>query len=151
MIHAQTSKYIVITNPAAAVNNASFTTAEIDTTGFDYAEIYAVMGATDIALTALKVTESDTAGSGHADVTGLVYGTSLDIAGSASALPAATDDNKAFKFEIDLRGRKRYLDTVVTVGAGTTGAFVTLFIILSRAEQALASASSRGFANILRV
>lgn len=151
MIHAQTSKYIVITNPAAAVNNASLTTAEIDTLGFDYAEIYAVMGATDIALTALKVTESDTAGSGHTDVTGLVYGTSADISGSTSALPTATDDNKCFKFEIDLRARKRYLDTVVTVGAGTTGAFLTLFIILSRAEQALTSAANRGFANILRV
>ncbi len=59
------------------------------------------------------------------DVTGLVYGTSAGIAGTTSALPTATDDNKCFKFEIDLRGRKRYLDLVATCGDGATGTFAT--------------------------
>lgn len=151
MIHAQNMKFVSITPPAAIVDNASYTTAELDTLGWDYCTIVAYLGATDIAMVALKVTESDTSGSGHADVTGLIYGTSADIAGATSALPSATDDNKFFVFEIDLRGRKRYLDLVATAGDGTAGTYLTAFAILSRGEQAKQDVTSRGVANILRI
>ncbi len=127
------------------------TTTEIDTVGFDYAEIYVVLGATDIAMTELKVTESDTSGSGHADISGLVYGTDNDIEGNASALPSDTDDNKLFKFEIDLRARKRYLDLSGTVGNGTTGTFVTAFAVLSKADEAPVTVAGRGMGGCLRV
>ena len=148
---AQNFKFVSVTPPAAIVDNASYTTAEIDTQGYDYATIICYLGASDIAMTALAVTESDTTGSGHANVTGLVYGTSADIAGSTSALPSATDDNTAFAFEIDLRGRKRFLDLTATAGDGTAGTFATMFAILWRGDEQLQSASARGFANILRV
>lgn len=151
MLAPQSDKFVMVTAPAAIIDNASLTTTEIDTQGFDYAEIMVIIGATDIALTALKVQESDTSGSGHADVTGLVYGTSADISGSTSSLPGATDDNKCFLFEVDLRKRKRYLDVVATVGDGTAGAFVTVVARLSRRDEALQSASARGYGNILRV
>lgn len=128
----QNVKYVAITPPGALIDNASATTAEVDTLGFAYLTIVAHLGATDIAMTALKVTESDTSGSGHADVTGLVYGTSTDIDGNTSALPSATDDNGFFVFNIDLRGRKRYIDVTATVGDGTTGAYLTIIGILSR-------------------
>ena len=150
MISAQNTKFVSLTPPAAIVDNASYTVAELDPAGYDYAVIYCYLGATDIAMTALKVTESDTAGSGHADVTGLVYGTSADIAGSTSALPIDTDDNKCFAFEIDLRGRKRYLDVTATAGDGTNGTYATLFALLSRAEGLGDTASDRGYGNILR-
>lgn len=151
MIPAQNYKLVSITPPAAIVDNASYTTSEIDTNGFDYAQIVVYLGATDIAMTALAVTESDTTGSGHANVTGLVYGTSTDIDGTTSALPAATDDNKFFVFDIDLRGRKRYLDVTATAGNGTAGTYATIFAMLWRADETPHSASTRGAGNVLRV
>jgi len=150
MIHAQNAKYVLVTSPVAIVNNASWTTAEIDTAGWDYAEVAFCMGANDIDVTALKVTESDTSGSGHVDVPGLVYGTSANIAGSTSALPLATDDDSIFKFEIDLKNRKRYLDFVATNGNGAAGGFACIVARLSRAENAPTTAAEAGCADILR-
>jgi hypothetical protein len=151
MLDMIADKFVMVTPPAAIIDNTSPATTEIDTAGFRHARILVLIGATDIALTALKVTESDSAGSGHADVTGLIYGTSNGINGSVAALPSATDDNKCFAFEIDLRGRKRYLDVVATVGDGAAGAYVTIIALLSRAEVRPMTAAERGYANILRV
>lgn len=148
---AQTYKFVSVTPPAAIVDNAAYTTAEIDTVGYDYATILCYLGATDIAMAALAVTESDTSGSGHANVTGLVYGTSTDISGATSALPSATDDNGCFAFEIDLRGRKRYLDVTATAGDGTLGTFLTVAALLWRGDELQQTASARGLSNILRV
>lgn len=153
-MHAQQmDKFTSITPPAVIVDNASYTTATVDTLGYDYCRIFAYLGATDIAMVDLKVQESDDSGmSGAADVTGLVYGTSTNIAGSTSSLPSATDDNKCFVFEIDLRGgRKRYLDLVATAGNGAAGTYLTAFALLSRAENTGLTASARGFGDILRV
>ena len=104
-------------------------------------------------MTALKMQESDTSGSGHADITGLVYGTSSNIAGSTSALPSATDDNKTFLFEIDLKGRKRYLDLVATAGDGAAGTFMAAVAVLGRAEDLTDTAAGRlgSAGDILRV
>jgi len=119
MNNLQNVKVVNVTPPAAIVDNASFATTTIDTLGFNKVAIYFSLGATDIAMTALKVQESDDSGmSGAADITGAVYG-----ATGAPALPTATDDNKIFGFFIDLKGRKRYLDVVATAGDGSTGTF----------------------------
>ena len=151
MIHAQNTKTINVIPPVAIKDNTSWTTTEIDTLGYDYAVITVNLGATDIAMAALKVQESDTSGSGFADVTGLVFGTSTNIAGSTSALPTATDDDDNFKFEIDLRGRKRYLDLVATAGNGTTGTYASAVCELSRATNVPQTAAERGCNQILRV
>jgi hypothetical protein len=45
----QNTKLVSITPPAAIVDNASWTTAEIDTSGWDYAQIICYFGAMDIA------------------------------------------------------------------------------------------------------
>jgi hypothetical protein len=150
MNQSQFNKFVSITPPAAIVDNASYATTSIDTAGFEYLEVFVFLGATDIAMTALKLQESDTDGS-YADVTGLIYGTSAGIAGTTAALPIATDDNKCFKFEVDLRGRKRYFDLVATAGDGSAGTFLTAFALLSRASDHPVSASERGFGNIVRV
>ena len=148
---AQHEKFVSITPPAAIVDNASYTTSTIDTKGYAYLRVFAYLGATDIAMAALKLQESDDSGmSGAADITGLVYGTSANVAGSTSALPSATDDNKCFVFEVDLRGRKRYIDLVATAGDGTTGTYLTAFALLSRPGDVPVSASERGFGDILR-
>jgi hypothetical protein len=150
MIPARLVKYVSITPPAAIVDNASFTTTEIDTNGFNHMTVVVYLGATDIAMTALTITESDTTGSGHAAVTGLVWGTSTNIDGSTSALPSATDDNTFQIADIDLRGRKRFIDVTATMGDGTVGGFVTILGILSRASQTPKSISDIGANEVLR-
>ena len=150
MNQLQNTKFVSITPPAAIVDNASYTTASIDTQGWDYLQVVVYLGATDIAMTALKLQESDTDGS-YGDVTGLVFGTSSNIAGSTSTLPSATDDNKFFVFDVDLRGRKRYFDLVATAGDGTAGTFLTAFAILSRGKEQPVTAAERGASQILRV
>ena len=150
MIPARLVKYVSITPPAAIVDNASFTTAEIDTNGFNHMTVVVYLGATDIAMTALTITESDTTGSGHAPVTGLVWGTSTNIDGSTSALPSATDDNTFQIADIDLRGRKRFIDVTATMGDGTVGGFVTILGILSRGSQTPKSISDIGANEVLR-
>lgn len=152
MNSAQHDKFVMLTAPGALIDDASLTTTTLDTQGFSYCRIFVVLGATDIALTALKVQEDDDVNLGTvADVTGLIYGTSADIAGSTSALPSATDDNKCFAFEISLQGRKRYLDLVATVGNGSAGGYVTAFALLSRASDIPVTKTERGYGNILRV
>ena len=141
MIHQQNIKLLNVTPPAARVNNGSFTINEIDTKGFDYLTVTLYLGDTDIALTVMKLQESDTSGSGYADVSG----------GAFSSLPAATDDNKFYRFFVPLQGRKRYLKPVITVGNGSTGAFAAIWAELSRAEQAPDSVSERGLGGQLFV
>lgn len=152
MIALQNTKFVNLIPPVAIKDNASWTCTEVDTLGYDYATFVVNLGATDIAVATLKVQESNTSGSGFADVTGLVFGTSNNIAGSASTLPAATDDDKIFVFEIDLRkGRKRYLDLVATAGNGTAGTYASGIAILSRGENCPVTAADRGASQILRV
>ena len=150
MIAAQNQRFVSITPPQAIVNTGSWTTASIDTAGYDYLEVFVYLGATDIAMTVLKLQESDSDGS-YADVTGLIYGTSAGIAGTTSALPSATADNTCFKFEVDLRGRKRWFDLVATTGTGSTGTYFTAFALLTRAKDTPVTASERNFNNILRL
>ena len=150
-VKLQECKVTRVIDPAAIKDNASWTTEEIDTKGFDYAQIYVYLGASDIAVAALKVQESAASGSGFADVTGLIFGTSTNTAGSTSTLPSATDDSKFFVFDIDLRPRQRYLDLVATAGDGAAGTYAVAWVVLSRAGETPMSASERGCSQILRV
>lgn len=151
MNHLQATKIVNVIPPVARVDNASWTTTEIDTKGYDYATIVINLGATDVTLAALKVQESDTSGSGFADVTGLIYGTSTGINGTTAALAGTGADDDVYLFEIDLRNRKRYLDVVATAGNGTAGTFASGVCLLSRAKNHPQTATERGVANVLRV
>ena len=150
MIPTQITKTVSITPPGAIVDDTSYTTAAVDTKGWEYATIYVYLGATDIAMAALKVQESDD-NSAYSDVTGLVYGTSTNSAGSTSTLPSATDDNKFFAFHVDLKGRKRYLDLVATAGNGAAGTYLTAWAVLSRGKEFPNSATERGLSQELMV
>lgn len=130
---------------------ATATSYVIDTAGIDYVSIDVVIGATDIALTALKVQESDTKTdattlSSPTDVTGLVYGAS-----GAPALPSATDDNKIFSFEINTQNRKRYLQLVATAGNGTTGAALCAKFTAGKIGNQTLDAAGKGVAAVLNV
>ena len=151
MIDAQEAKWINVTPPAAISDNKDLTTNEIDTLGWDYLEIAVVLGATDIAMATLKVCEGDATGEATEDITGLVFGTSLKIDGVKSALPSATDDDKIFLCQIDLRGRKRYIDVAAKSGDGTAGTYCAIVARLSRGKVLPSDAAGAGAAAILRV
>ena len=145
------AKFTQVIAPAAIVDNASFTTVEIDTIGYNYATIIFNLGATDIAMTALKVQESDTSGSGFADIAGADLSSATDIDGAATELPSATDDNNVIVIQLDLRGRKRYLDLVATAGNGAAGTFASAVCVLSQADVAPESVSAAGCETLVRL
>lgn len=157
MIHGQNTKVVNVSPPVAIIDNASAVTTVIDTLGWDYCQVFCFYGVTDIATVALKMQESEgttnatTLDGNAADITGLVFGTSTNIAGSTSALPASTADNNVYRFDIDLKNRKRYLDLVATLGDGAAGTFFTACAILSRGGIAPTTAAQSGCGDILRV
>lgn len=151
MIQAQRRKIVAIAEPEAIKDNASWTCSYVDTAGFDYAEIYVHLGATDVDMAACKVQECDTSGGTYADVTGLIFGTSTTIGAATSTKPKAADDNLFFKCEIDLRYRKRYLKPVLTAGDGTSGTYAVCWAELSRAEAMPDTEAEAGCHEILRV
>lgn len=143
-------KVFGVVPPAAIVNNASLTCNVIDTWRADYLEINVYLGATDIALTALKLQESDAKASGTTltsgvDITASVFGTANNDTGVASTLPSATDDNHVFAFFVDLRGRKRYILPVITVGNGSTGAYCSVIAKLSRNAEGPRTAADANY------
>ena len=149
-------KLVAVTPPAAIVDNASLTCNVVDTLGFRFARYVFYFGAMDIAVATLKIQEADAKSSGTAltsgaDITGAVFGTSTNDTGSTSTLPSATDDNKFFTVEIDLRGRKRYLNPVATMGDGAAGTFVAVHCELYRGENVPTTAAQKGVAQNLRV
>lgn len=143
-------KVMSIAHPQALVDNTSWTTTEIDTATFWYMRVVVDIGATDVAMAALAITESDTTGASHAEVTGLIFGTSTNSAGSTSSLPSATDDNKFFIFDIDLRGRKRFIDLTMTAGDGSTGTYGQAAAYLW-GETAPDTAAEYGASQVLQV
>jgi hypothetical protein len=153
MINVMDQKVLLITPPGAIVDAASLTTTAIDTKGWDWLTVLVILGATDIAMTALKLQTSDTDGS-YADLTGAVFGTSVMPDGSTSALPAAsgaTGDNTIHAIQVNLKGKKRFFDLVATGGDGTAGAYIMAIAILSRGETSPSTAAGRGLAQELVV
>lgn len=115
-----------------ALDNVSATIAYIDTlyngVSFRQAVFIIRLSATDIALSALKVQESDSSGTGYTDITATVAG------GAGFALPTATDDNKTYLIEVSFK--KRYLKLVITAGDGSTGATVSALVVLDNPQSA---------------
>jgi len=153
MNYLQTVKKGISVSPALA-DNATFTSNVIDTMGADFCSIDVIVGTTDVAMATLKVQESDTkssdtALSSGADITGLVFGTStLPIVdgGTTSALPTDAQDNKVFTFDINLQGRKRYLQLIAVAGNGTTGTYLAAVHTLSKLSDGAYNATQRGLA-----
>ena len=136
MNHASGNKSA--TKAAASVAASATHSHEIDTLGFKYASIDVVYSPFTAATTAyasvLKVQESDASGSGQADISGLSV-----TAGAGSTTGASV--GAIARFNVDLRGRKRYL-TVVT-SPGNTVAVVTN-ARLTKAEQGAYDATTAG-------
>lgn len=140
MNHASGNKSV--TRAAASVAASATHSHEIDTLGFKYASIDVIYSpftaATSSYASVLKVQESDASGSGQADVSGLSI-----TAGAGSTTGAAV--GAVARFNIDLRGRKRYL-TVVT-SPGNTVAVVSN-ARLSKGDQHAVTSTESGVNNV---
>lgn len=140
MKQAQATKIVSITPPAVILDNTSATTNVVDTFGFSYAVVTVHLGATDIAMSALKLQHSDAKASSTALTSG------VDITGGdfSAALPSATADNGFVRWYVDLKGLGRYLDLVATVGDGSTGTYFTAWAELYEGSITPSDATARG-------
>lgn len=138
MIEMQTVKFINVSPAKAVSDNATIAAAEIDTLGWSYLTYVFAFGAMDIAMAAMKVTHSDAAGSGHVDLAG------ADFSVAPATLPASTDDDTLSVAHINLVGKKRYFDLVLTSGDGAVGTYLAVVAILSRGDEAATTAALQG-------
>jgi hypothetical protein len=147
MQRLQDIKIVKITSPGVIVDNAAFTTDIIDTKGWDEALFVFQLGALDIAMTALKLQESEDSGmSGATDISG------ADFSVSPATLPSATADNTLFGVHVKLGGsRKRYMDLSATGGDGAAGTYADGFVILAKGETSPDTVAERGFNQLLTV
>lgn len=110
----------------------------VDTLGWARADVYVMIGATDIAVAAMGLYSGTAAASG-ADDSDYSAITGLQASGASGdgRLPTATDDNKVFRLGVDLRNDniEQYLALDFTAGNGTAGTFVVAWCVLSRAEE----------------
>lgn len=135
----QNLKFINVTPPGAIVDNAAFTTASVDSKGWDELAFIVSLGALDIAIAAFKLGNSDTDGS-YVDLSG------ADFSVSPLTLPASTDDNKVYAIFVNCGGKKRYFDLTLTGGDGATGTYASVLAILAKGETAPSTATLRGLA-----
>ena len=131
-----------VSKHSASVAASATYTHEIDTLGFKYASIdvmFSPFTASNVSIASvLRVGETDTTGGSLTNVSGLVGGTDFTIA----ATGASTGNVGGIaRFNVDLRGRKRYL-TVVTTPSTTVA--VVSSVRLSKGEQHAVTASESG-------
>ena len=117
---------------------------EIDTLGFNHASIDVLFSpftsatGPTTAANVLRVAQSDVSGSGQTNISGFVSGTDFTVAAGATATAGV---GYAHRFDIDLRGKRRYL-TVYATPASTCGVITTCR--LSKGEAGPISASDKG-------
>jgi hypothetical protein len=132
-----------VTKAAASVAASATHSHEIDTKGFNYATIDVVYSpftaATGAYASVCKVQEHDVTATGQTDVTGLA------VTAGAGTTTGSGNVGAVARFNVDLRGRKRFL-TVVT-SPGNTVAVVTS-ARLSKAEVHGVTAAEVGVNNV---
>lgn len=142
MNHVAATKSVSKAETSVASNATH--SVEIDTLGFNHASIdvlfspFTSASGPTTAATVLRVAQSDTAGSGQTNITGMVGGTSFTV---GAGVTATSSVGYAHRFDIDLRGKRRYL-TVYATPASTCGVVTTCR--LSRGEAGPVNASDKG-------
>ena len=104
----------VVSILGTGVTNGATVTANIDTIGFDFASIDLVLGTSNTVSnkpSTLKLSESDdTVVTNFADITAFVGGGT----GGFTIPNADTSNANVYVFNVDCRGRKRYLKLTAT-------------------------------------
>ena len=148
MKYGELKKVVPIVSPQAIVDDGSpvgavgNTPVSVDSKGFHYLAVHTLIGATDIAVVTLKVTESDD-DSVYTDVPGGDF--------SVTTLPSATDDDTIFTVYINKgnTSRKRFYQLDLVHGDGTLGTFSTAWATLSYGDQGPSDATGRNNAGEL--
>lgn len=140
MIDVLNMKIVAVIDPGAIVDDADFTSIEIDGLNVGHVTVVLRTGAMDIAMAILKLVESDT----PADA-GATAVPAADFSVSPATLPSATGDNKFYAIQVPMLGRKRYLTLKAKGGNGSAGTYAYAFAILSDLSQAPYGATKRGF------
>lgn len=149
MMNVQNVKVAALAVPQLK-DNGAVTTVAVDTLGYDEALAIIAIGSTDIAMTALKMTESDD-NSTYTDVSGADFNGSTTIDGTTATLPDENADSTIRLVHLDLRKRKRYLKLSASAGDGTTGTYISGMLVMSKAEQAPKTGTAMGATAALRV
>ena len=142
MNHVAASKSVSKAETSVALSATH--SVEIDTLGFAHASIDVLFSpftsatGPTTAATVLRVAQSDVSGSGQVNVTGFVAGTDFTVAAGSTATAGV---GYAHRFDVDLRGKKRYL-TVYATPASTCGVITTAR--LSKGEAGPVSATDKG-------
>jgi hypothetical protein len=133
---------LVVQQPVTATSNTTSTFA-IDTVGFSRAviDLYQTAPETTNLPAVLKVGEGDTT-SAYTDIDEFTAGTGF----TAAAQTTATTTTNAYRMDVDLRGRKRYLKLTHTpaVGQGATAVTQSFICNLSRANRGAYDATGQG-------
>jgi hypothetical protein len=118
---------------------------EIDTIGFEHASIdvafspfTAAAATAATAAVVLRLAQSDVAGSGQTNISGFVGGTDFTVAAGSTT---GSNVGYAHRFDVDLRGKRRYL-TVYATPVSTVG--VVTVARLSKGEAGPISAADKG-------
>ena len=131
-----------------AVLSSATHSLEIDTLGFEYASIDLVFSpftsaaaTAATAATVIRLAHSDTTGTAaQSNISGFVSGTDFTVAAGATSTSGSAT-GYVHRFDVDLRGRRRYL-TVYATPVSTVG--VITVARLSKAEASPVSASDKG-------
>ncbi len=132
-----------VSKAEVAVTSSATHSLEIDTLGFANASIdvlfspFTAANPPTTAATVLRVAQSDTSGSGQVNISGFVAGTDFTVAAGVTATASV---GYAHRFEIDLRGKRRYLTVFATPASTST---VITSCRLSKAEAGPMSASEK--------
>jgi len=147
MITSNEGSLVVLPMAATTTNASQY--ASFDTKGFDYANIYVLIGThttTTAVVTGLKISEhsSTTSASSMTDIAALCCSDTTSTS-AVNALPAGAVQGLGgivTEFQIDLRARERYLG--ITVNAATNQTAITGAVArLTRSAESSDSATEK--------
>lgn len=125
------TKTVQMIVPTTAITAASTNFGSVDTKGYNYLQIDVVEMSASAAtqLTALALGESDTAPTAWTDCSSIVAATggtaTSTSAGFVLPTPSSTTSN-IYRFNVNLRGRKRYIGLEFEPGVTTRAAAIAV-------------------------
>ncbi len=133
----------VLVLATTSLTNGATGTGSVDTLGFDFLSLDVLQTTSNNTtnnLSVCKLSESDTTdATNYSDITAFVG----DGAGGFTVPAADTSNSQLYKFNLDLRGHKRYIKFT---GSPVTTQSLTAIANLSKAEQAPVDATGAGVA-----
>lgn len=142
----RTTKAVHMLAPTSTTNAAT-STGSVDTLGYDYLSIDVIQATSNNTtnnLSVCKLSESDTTdATNYSDITKFVG----DGVGGFTVPVADTSNHQLYKFNLDLRGRKRYIK--ITMSPVTTQ-ILQAVANLGRAEQSPETATDVGVALLVQ-